>query len=317
MKILITGITGLFGSQLARSFSKVGHIHGLKRKTSSSDLLKDIDFEIQWHDGDILDPESIATALKGIDLVIHAAGFVSFDPNEKDDLYSINVNGTANLVNTMLAEGVHNLIHVSSVAAIGRSSEVLRINEKHKWTDSSLNTDYAISKYWGELEAWRGEQEGLNLIVVNPSVLLAKSDGGRSSTFIYNYLKDGRTFYPKGDLNYIDIRDAADMVLKIFEKGQWGERFILNRESLAYSEFFEVMGEVFELTPPKREISDWLLKWVIFFQNLLYRLKLTKAALNRQTAMIAQQKIFFDNKKVVKLLNYEFRSLRETFEWAK
>ncbi len=317
MNILITGITGLFGSQLAKSFSKVGNIHGLKRKESSRELLDDANFEIHWHDGDVLDPESIAVALKDIDLVVHAAGLVSFDPKEKDDLYSINVTGTANVVNTMLSEGVNNLIYISSVAAIGRSSEVLKLDEDYKWTESSLNTDYAISKYWGELEAWRGEQEGLNLIVVNPSILLAKSQVDRSSTAIYKYLQEGRSFYPKGDLNYIDIRDAAEIVVKVFEKEKWGERYILNKESMAYSEFFKLMGEVFHLDPPKRKISDGLLKFVIFFQNLLYRLKITKVALNRQTAMIAQKKIFFDNKKVQELLDFKYRSLRETFEWAK
>lgn len=317
MNILITGITGLFGSYLARTFSKLGQIHGLIREGSSKRLVEDVDFQIHWREGNILDPESLSVALIDIDLVIHAAGKVSFDPRDKQTLYSVNVQGTANLVNTMLSDGVKRLIYISSVAAIGRSPEMKSVDEKYKWTESPLNTDYSVSKYWGELEAWRGEQEGLDLMVVNPSILLAKTQDDRSSTLIYQYLREGRPYFPKGDVNYIDIRDAAELVKSLYEKGQWGERFILNKESMSYREFYVLMGEIFGLKAPNKPVSDSLLIWFLRFQSVLSTLKLTKTILNKQTALIAQQKIFFDNQKVNELLDFDYRSLRDTFEWAK
>src|SRR5690606_5179862 len=133
MNILITGITGLFGSQLAREFSQLGSIHGLKKETSSLDLLAGIDFPIQWHHGELSNSDSLLDALQGIDLVIHAAGLVSFSSQDKDLLFEVNTSGTTNLVNAMLSTGVNKLIHVSSVAAIGRSPEVSIINENCKW----------------------------------------------------------------------------------------------------------------------------------------------------------------------------------------
>ncbi|MEP1956098.1 MAG: NAD-dependent epimerase/dehydratase family protein, partial [Algoriphagus sp.] len=182
MNILITGITGLFGSYLAKEFARLGAIHGFIRPESSLRLLEDVDFPITWHKGDLADIESIEEALGGIDLVIHAAGKVSFDSRDKDSLHHINVDGTTNLVNAMLNTGVKKLLHVSSVSAIGRSPELMKLDENFKWTESPLNTDYGISKYLAELEAWRGEQEGLQLIVVNPSILLGKVSDDRSST---------------------------------------------------------------------------------------------------------------------------------------
>lgn len=317
MNILITGITGLFGSYLAKVFSEIGQIHGLIREGSSKRLLENVDFPIHWREGDVLDPESLGVALIDIDLVIHAAGKVSFDPKDKDALYAVNVQGTANLVNTMLADGVKRLIYISSVAAIGRSPELKSVDERHKWTESPLNTDYSISKYWGELEAWRGEQEGLDLMVVNPSILLAKTSDDRSSTMIYEYLKEGRTYYPKGTVNFIDIRDAAILVRRLYEKEQWGERFILNRESMPYKEFYELMGQVFGMKAPNKPLANSLLAWVLRFQWLFSKLRLTKTILNKQTALIAQQQIFFDNQKVNRLLEFNYISLKETFEWAK
>ena len=317
MHILITGITGLFGSYLAKEFSSLGTIHGLKRNSSKSRLIQDIDFEIIWHEGDILDLESISESLKGIDLVIHSAGVVSFDPKEKDLMYDVNVRGTATLVNAMLAEGIKNLIHVSSVAAIGRSAEIISVNEDYKWTESPLNTDYSVSKYWAELEAWRGSQEGLNLLVVNPSILLARVNDQRSSTQIYNYLFEGRRYYPKGNVNYIDIRDAASLVSSLFKRKIWGERFILNKESLPYKEFFEMMGKEFQLKAPGKRVSTRILKVILFLNSMVSYVGLGSSLLNRQTALIAQQKVFFENSKIEKLLKFKYRSLEEMLRWAK
>lgn len=317
MHILITGITGLFGSYLAKEFSNLGTIHGLKRSTSSTRLLQEVDFDITWHEGDILDPEALAEAFKGIDLVIHAAGIVSFDSRDKDRMYDVNVRGTATLVNIMLSEGVKNLIHVSSVSAIGRSNEITKLDEEYKWTQSPLNTDYSISKYWAELEAWRGSQEGLNLLVVNPSILLGKISDDRSSTRIYNYLFERRKFYPKGNLNYIDVRDAAKLVVMLFQKDAWGQRYILNCESMPYKSFFEVMGREFQLKAPNKSVSTRFLKLVLFINSLASSIGLGSKVMNRQTALIAQQKVVFNNEKIQKLIDFDYRTLKETLQWAK
>ncbi|SFU09854.1 Nucleoside-diphosphate-sugar epimerase [Algoriphagus locisalis] len=317
MKILITGITGLFGSYLAKEFAGLGEIHGLRRINSSTRLLDDVGFPITWHEGKLSDIESLEEAMSGIDLVIHAAGKVSFDSREKDSLYRINSEGTKNVVNAMLNTGVKKLVHVSSVAAIGRSPEVMQLDENFKWVETPLNTDYGVSKYLAELEVWRGEQEGLDLIVVNPSILLGKISDDRSSTDIYHYVLDENSYYPAGDLNYIDVRDAATQVRQLVEKEAWGERFILNNESISYKEFFEKMALAFGKKTPNKAVNPVMLKVVVFLNTVFRKLGLSKSPLNKKTAMISQQKVFFDNSKVNKVLQTSYHSLEDTFEWSK
>lgn len=317
MNILITGITGLFGSQLAKEFSQLGKIHGLKKEHSKLDLLKDANFEIQWHKGELSDVESLLEALQGIDLVVHSAGLVSFSSRDKEKLHQTNTVGTANLVNAMLSAGVTKLVHVSSVAAIGRSPELSVINEEFKWVESPLNTDYALSKYWAELEAWRGEQEGIDLIVVNPSVLLGKATYGKSSTAIYSYVLEGNKYFPKGDLNFIDVRDAAVITRILVENQAWGERYILNSGSLSYREFFTEIAAVFGKKPPKIPVSNWQISLGSMIFSLLRTLGLSKSPLSKKTGMLSQQAIRFDNSKVQGLLNYRYTSLKESLEWAK
>ncbi|MDX5338835.1 MAG: NAD-dependent epimerase/dehydratase family protein [Cyclobacteriaceae bacterium] len=316
MEILITGITGLFGSQLAREFRHLGNIHGLKRKDSSLALVQDAE-EIIWHEGEINDFEAIFEALKGIDLVIHAAGLVSFSPKDQEMLHRINTQGTATLVNAMLHQRVTKLVHVSSVAAIGRVPGVKSLDENFKWVESPLNTDYAISKYRAELEVWRGQQEGLEVLVVNPSIILGKISTQRSSTEILDYVMKENRFYPKGKLNYIDVRDASAIIRLLVEKGAWGERFILNKESLAYRDFFEAAAKVFSKKAPSLPVSAGLVKIAVPVMGILRLLGLGKTTLNKQIAMISQQKTEFRNDKVQSLLDYRYYPLEESLKWAK
>lgn len=317
MKILITGITGLFGSYLAKEFSSLGEIHGFRRADSSHRLLEGIVFPITWHEGDLSDIESLEAALEGMDLVVHAAGIVSFDANDEEKLHRTNVGGTTNLVNAMLNTEVKKLVHVSSVSAIGRSPELAVLDENFKWVESPLNTDYGISKYLAELEAWRGEQEGLDLIVVNPSILLGKIGDDRSSTDIYHYVLEENSYYPGGDLNYIDVRDAARQVRELVEKNVWGERFILNKESISYQAFFGEMAAVFGKKAPSKAVRPYMLNTVVFFNSFFRKIGLSKSPLNRKTAMLSQQKVFFDNSKVNSLLATRYYSLKETLDWSK
>ncbi|SFO32065.1 Nucleoside-diphosphate-sugar epimerase [Algoriphagus ornithinivorans] len=317
MKILITGITGLLGSYLAKELRALGEIHGLRRKQSSDKLIQGLDFPIHWHEGSLADMDALESALQEIDLVVHCAGLVSFNPADTDRLYHVNVEGTANLINALLNTGVKKLVHVSSVAAIGRSIEAKIIDENFKWTESPLNTEYAVSKYWGELEAWRGAQEGLDVMVVNPSVLLPKVEDERSSASVYQFILKGNSFYPTGNINYLDIRDAAEMIRKLIQKEAWGERFILNAASIPFRDFFEKMATVFQKSAPTKPAKGLILNLAVFFTGIGRKLGLTENPLNKKTAKIASQKITFDGSKAVQLLDFEFKSLEDTFSWAK
>lgn len=317
MKILITGATGLLGNHLVRKFAPQGEIHALIRKESNKDLISDYSQEIIWHEGDLNDIISLEEALKDIDLVIHAAGLVSFNPEDESKLMSVNVKGTANLIDCMLQFGINKLIHVSSVSALGRSPETKTVNENQRWIKSDYNTPYAVSKYFADLEVWRGVQEGLDAIIVYPSILLGKISDQRSSSKIYNYVLEGNSYYPKGSVNYIDVRDAAELIWQLYQKEVWNEGYILNKESLPYKIFFEKMSKAFNKKAPSKEVKKWMLEFVLVFSWIGRKLGISKSPLNKQTAMLSQLEVYMDNSKILNLLQYDFTPLEQTLSWAK
>ncbi len=316
MKILVTGATGLLGSYLIRSLSVDHEVHGLRRSTSSNRLVKDIDNQVVWHKGDILNHQSLEEAVEQVDMVWHVAGLVSFKNKDEKKLLDINAQGTANLVNVLLDKGPKKMVFISSVAALGKDPETQLIDEDYKWVNSDLNTTYAISKHLAELEVWRGAQEGLQVLVFNPSVLLAKHKDDRSSTMVYEYVKKGLRYYPQGSINYIDIRDAVKIMVKIAEEAQWNERYIITKESLPYRTFFEEIAKVTGQKAPHKPISKGLLKTALFFSGIANRLGFIPVSLNKQTALLSQQNFTFDNQKMMKVMPFDFTPLEETLRWA-
>ncbi len=315
-KILITGITGLLGSYLAKGLVGKAVISGTKRTGSSTSLLGNLANDIAWFEGEITDVEMLAEACKGQDLVVHAAGLVSFDDSQKEALLKTNAYGTACLVDAMLSLGAGKLVFISSVAALGRQENQLSISEEQKWINSELNTPYAISKHLAELEVWRGAQEGLEVMVFNPSVLLGKISDERSSSQIYRYVLEGNRYYPKGNVNYIDIRDAVHIMLQLMESGRWNERYIVSNESLSYREFFAEMARVFQKNPPSLPLSDWLAGWVVRWSRLHNLFSRTKLPISRQSVRAAQTRVGYDSSKVLAETGFVFTPLQETFQWA-
>ncbi|SIS60828.1 NAD-dependent epimerase/dehydratase family protein [Belliella pelovolcani] len=315
MKILITGATGLVGRYLARSFSELGEIYGLKRSDSQ---IEDLDIPtIQWRTGDITDYQSLEVAFEGMDVIIHAAALVSYESKDADRLMKINVEGTTNVVNVMLDQGIKKLIHISSVAALGRSPELTEIDETHKWIASPLNTPYAISKYHADLEVWRGAQEGLSVMVLYPSVVLGKIADNRSSTQMYNYVLEENKYYPKGTVNYIDVRDLSAATVKLYQAGRWGEHFILSAGAISYKAFFEELAKAFDKKAPYKPVTAISLKLLLFFTKIAKAFSINKLPLSPQTAMLAQRKFILSNKKLISAIDYEFHTLQNTLKWAR
>ena len=317
MKILITGVTGLFGSELAREFSALGSIHGLKRASSELGAVDLEGLDIHWHEGDVLDFNSVLEAVEGMDLVIHAAGKVSFSAQDERALFQVNHQGTINVVNALLAAGVPKLVYISSVAALGQVPDQEYYDENSAWVDVPGHTPYALSKYRAELEVWRGEQEGLEVLVVNPSVIFGKLAYERSSGGLYQLVIKGATFFPAGNLNYIDVRDAAKITRTLIEKNAWGERFVLTKESISYESFFQQAAQVLGGTPPKNRLPNWIISWGFPILKVLSWMLGKKLPLTAQVAKNAQRKTQFSNQKVQRYLNFRYRDLQDTLEWAK
>lgn len=314
--ILVTGANGLLGSYICNALEDAGMAYSaMVRINSDLRLLKNIPLE-KIKVGDLFDVIGLERNLLEFQTVIHCAGLVSYHEKDKEMLFLTNVEGTKNLVNACLATNTLNFIHVSSIAAIGRNKKNAVVGENTKWENSKLNTQYAKSKYLGELEVWRAGSEGLNVKIVNPSVILAPSGWERSSTKILNYVREESPFYPSGNINYVDIRDVSEIVMKLMDNGINGERFIVNAGSLSYKELFEKVAIKFNKRPPAIRLSSPL-AWIGWlFENLRSILAGRAALVTRETTRLSFTKSRYDNRKSFEILNHKYRSLEDTLNWV-
>ena len=320
--VLITGITGLVGSFTARRFLKAGYqIAGLKRANSDLSLLQDIENQIVWHEGDILDIMSLEKAMVNIEYVIHSAAIVSFAPQDRDRMFKTNIEGTSNVVNLCLENNIKKFCFVSSLAELGRSvtnenknHDVISINEKATWEESPLNSYYAKTKYLAEMEVWRAEAEGLNCVVVNPSLILGEADWDKSSTQLLKYVFDEHKFYPAGNLNYVDVLDVAECIFKLTIGSISGEKFILSAGEITYKDFFEKVAPKFHKKAPKTLLPKLL-------TSLVWRLEVIRSfftgkapLITKETALSSSHSFKYSNDKIKQLLNFEFNNLDTSLE---
>jgi dihydroflavonol-4-reductase len=315
--VAITGANGLLGSFILKKLiSEKQEAIALKRSSSDLSLLKEATNEVIWREADITNSLSLNDAFKNIHTVIHAAALVSFDPRAKEKIFQTNVIGTQNVVNACLSLGIPRLIFISSVAALGRKKGIKEINEETKWVDSDLNSDYAKSKYFAELEVYRGQEEGLSVSIVNPSVILATSDPNKSSAQIFKYVHQEKSFYTEGSLNYVDVRDVADMVYKIYRTNTPGEKFIANSGSIELKELMSRIAVRLEKKDPYIKINPSLLQMAAWLEEMRCKLTGTEALISRQSVKMPGEKFIYQNQKSINRLNMAYKSLDDTLDWC-
>ncbi|MES2592328.1 MAG: NAD-dependent epimerase/dehydratase family protein [Bacteroidota bacterium] len=255
--ILVTGGTGLVGTHLLFDLCKSGkRVRALKREgsnianvkkvfsyyTSDTDeLLKNI----EWINADLLDVYSLAAAMDDVSEIYHCAAMVSFEPQHEREMMMINVEGTTNMVNAALEKGVKKFCHISSIATITRSEHIEFANEESFWKSSPEHSNYAISKYAAEREVWRASEEGLNVIIVNPSLIIGSGNWEQSSANLFYKGYKGLKFYTGGANGFIDVRDVTALMVRLMGSDIKNQRFLLNAENVTYRYFFDVMLQSF------------------------------------------------------------------------
>jgi dihydroflavonol-4-reductase len=315
--IAVTGANGLLGSFIVRKLLAAGlPFIAVKRKHGDTSLLHDITDKIKWANADVNDPVVLEEVLKGVTCVIHVAAIVSFNPREKDLIHEVNVIGTRNVVNACLTLGVKKLIHISSVAALGRLKGQELVSENNKWVDNPLNSTYAESKYKAELEVYRGYEEGLQTTILNPSVILAPADWNKSSAKLFKYVWKERRFYIDNDFNYVDVRDVSEAAVRMISEPFSGHRFIVNAGRLPLIQFFSLVATRFNKRPPSIRANSGLLKILAFLEMTRSRLTGSAPLITSETARLANTHFFFSNEKIKKQLNFEFKSIDETLDWC-
>jgi len=324
--ILVSGGTGMLGTHLLLELVKKGEkVRAMKRASSYMDTVKKIFAyynadpesiykQIEWVDADILDIESVRVAMEGIDKVYHAAAIVSFRPSDKIKMIKNNVDGTANMVNAALANNITKFCHVSSIAALGVSDDESLADEETFRKPDSNYSGYSISKYLSELEVWRGISEGLNAVIVNPSIILGPGFWKTGSPSLFYNVWKGLKFYTKGVTGYVDVWDVVKTMYELMESTVNNERFIISAENVSFKEFFGLIAD--SLNKPRPEIFARP-----FMLNLAWRIEYLRSKLTGFTPLITKDTISaansisnYSNKKISDLLDIKFLPVNESIK---
>jgi len=264
--ILVTGGTGLVGSHLLHELVKTdSHIRAIIRTGSHPGSILPLwkyysaDAEtlfkkIEWYSTDLMNRAAIAEAINGWEKIFHCAGSVSFSRRRKNEIRETNIIMVRNLIDACLENNTGKFIHVSSVAAIAKPEGNGPADESSGFPVKPGSL-YAKSKTLGELEVWRGISEGLNAVIVNPSVILGPAVNKMGSTMLFSSLRKGMSFYPSGSTGFVDVRDVAGIMVRLADSDISGERFVLNSANMAYRELFTKILSGYSRKPPKFRLS--------------------------------------------------------------
>jgi len=326
--ILVTGSSGLLGSHILYDLASMGKkikalVRNLESKkeilqtfslytSSPEQLMQQVEFAI----GDVLDVFSLLDALEGVDQVYHCAAMVSFSPRAADRMLKTNIEGTANVVNSCLEKKIQKLCHVSSVAALGKALDNEAVTEETFWKNSSENSVYSISKYSSEREVWRGVQEGLNAIVVNPTVILGPGNWAKGSSNLFRSAKKGMMFYTNGITGFVDVRDVASCMIKLMESNLVNERFIITSENIAYREFFNWANRAFNKSEPSIYAYPFLSNLVWRLEKIKCFFTQTEPLITKETTRAAHQQNYFSNHKIVDAIQHEFIPIKESIDYT-
>lgn len=326
--IFVTGGTGLVGSHLLFELLRSGRkVRVLRRPTSNLKWVKkvfsyytdeaELLFEkIEWVEGDILEYHDLEELLAGVTEVYHCAAIVSFHANDRDSMLNNNVKGTANLINAAIHHRVPKFCHISSIAALGKTTDGSEINEETYWTPSKQKSGYSLSKFFSEMEVWRGIEEGLDAVVVNPSIILGPGNWDIGSPKLFQAIWKGLKYYTKGETGFVDVRDVATAMVKLMEPQNFSktknQRFILNAGNMGYQDFFNRIADALQKPRPKTFASDMILQtaWraarlASFFSGK--RPMITKEAVSG-TNLVHR----FNGSKIQKTIDFRYRNMDET-----
>jgi dihydroflavonol-4-reductase len=303
-QILLTGGTGFLGAYILKNLVEKGiAVRALRRSAKVPFFIPaSVLDKIEWVEGDVLDVVSLDEAMKGVDAVIHSAAIVSFSKQNRKEMYAVNVDGTANVVNTALENGVRRLVHVSSVAALGRTTKSATVTEDKQWEENPNNTHYAISKHSAEMQAWRGFAEGLEGVILNPSTILGYGDWHQSSCAIFRNVYRGMPWYTNGVNGFVGVEDVAEAAVRLLQSDIHAERFIVNADNISFRQLLTMIAEGFGKRPPHREAARWM-------GNLAWRLEALKSMftgskplLTKETAKVSHSRTSFNNEKLLTAL---------------
>lgn len=324
--VLVTGGTGLVGSHLLLHLIENGeNVRAIYRTKNNIQKAKSI-FElykkealfekIEWLEADILDVPSLETAFIDIDYVYHCAALISFDPKDEEALRKINIEGTANMVNFSITLGVKKFCFVSSIAALGDlASHETYITEETDWNPEKPHSDYAISKYGSEMEVWRAHQEGLDVIIVNPGVILGPipktKNKQQGSAELYLKVANGLSFYTLGSTGFITVDDVVKISRQLMHSEIKNERFTLIADNIVFKDILDTIAEVLKVKKPSRHAKPLFMNFLWMADGIFSTLFFQKRRLTKATAKASYSKNLYSNEKIKTALGTVFTDVHQ------
>jgi len=318
--VLVTGGTGLVGAHLLLHLIENGeNASAIYRKLETIEKTKSLFSlhkkenlfqKISWIQADILDIPSLEIAFENIEYVYHCAAFISFDPKDENIVRKTNIEGTSNIVNFCIAKKVQKLCFVSSIAALGDLKENEKIiTEETEWNPEKPHSDYAISKYGAEMEIWRGQQEGLDSIIINPGVILGPRIWKQGSGILFKKIEKGFSFYSRGTTGIIAVSDVVKIMAQLMKSEVKNERFTLIAVNIVFQDLFNSIADSLNAKRPSIYISPFLtnvLSRIDWFFSNIFR---TKRKLDRATAIASYSKNLYSNEKIKNTLKINFTDI--------
>ncbi|MCB0602712.1 MAG: SDR family NAD(P)-dependent oxidoreductase [Saprospiraceae bacterium] len=320
-KILVTGANGFLGAHLVRFLSRQPDIQvlAMHREHSDLSLVKDLldSPGIRWITGDVLVLSALRDAIRTADVVIHNAAVVSYRRREAAQMIAVNVEGTANIVNLMLEEeNPGRLIYISSVAATGHVEQGL-IDENAEWRDEVYHSNYSWSKYWAELEVWRGFAEGLSGLIFNPSTVLGTGNWDQSSCQLFGQVWRGLQFYAPGGTGFVDVRDVVAAVWEGIKRDDLTEeRYILNGTNTSYRDLLTRIAGLLGKPVPRWEVTRLLRRMGLMVIAPLEAVGWWPHPISTEILRNTGQTNRFDAQKAIRELSIQFTPLEETLEFT-
>lgn len=316
--ILLTGATGFLGSHVLYKLLQNGeNVRATKRVTSSLENVKRI-FRfygeekiallenVEWIDADLMDVFAVEDAVKGMDEIYHCAAVVSFSPKDKEVMLKTNARGTENLVNAALEAGVKKFCHVSSIAALGRNTTKDIVTEKIWWKPSPKNSDYSVSKYRAEREVWRASEEGLNVVIVNPSVIIGPGDFTSGAYKMMQQAYKGIPFYTDGATAFVDVRDVADTMIRLMKSDAKNERYIVSAANMSYRMFFDLLHDSFGKKRPSIKASKTIVQLARYADKVKSVFTGKEHVITADTVNAVSSAHQYDNSKLIKKLGVKY-----------
>ncbi|MFM9944226.1 MAG: NAD-dependent epimerase/dehydratase family protein [Bacteroidia bacterium] len=322
--VFVTGATGFLGAHLVCALLQKGYsVNALKRSQSSLyefNFISGLYFghdpglvikNLKWLEGDITDYNDLEENLEKNQIVFHCAGMVSFFKADREKLFKINVKGTENVVNACLAKGCKKLIHVSSTAAVGKTDNNEITNETHQWDEKDKPSNYSISKYYAELEVWRGIEEGLDAVIVNPPLIIGPCDWQKATGRFFINGSKNFPFYTDGSNAFVYVNDVAKAMITLAESDITAERFLLAGENMPLRHFMNLIADAFGKKRPSVKATPLMAAIAWRWFGMVGFITGTKGLITQESAASSLKNIQYSNKKIKEALGMEFTPIED------